>query len=341
MVAPVFLACILSVAREHAVPLTALFRGLEIDAADLDVPNMVISQRDAITVVRRALALMPISEMGLALGQRARITERGALALGQLSAATLGDAIDLSVRHASSAGCLLQVREVLSSEGHQLLLEAHPGDQDLQRFLVDLTFASVVQLRRQITSARYSPVLVELVCEAPTNADAYEAFFGCPVHFASLRNALITPARWLGFRLPWANVMASRLSVQLLESQAVRLQSMPAVGFSVERAIRRCLPDVADLAQVAASLNLSERTLRRQLAQVGLSYRHLLDLSRKSLALELMSGRRRPVAEVAAATGFSDARAFTRAFKRWTGRPPSQIRDRHAAGETLAAGRDG
>jgi AraC-like DNA-binding protein len=220
------------------------------------------------------------------------------------------------------------------------LLEPMPGDDDLERFLVDLTFASAVQMRRQISSSRYSPALVELVCEAPPNADAHEAFFGCPVHFGCLRNALITAPHWLGFRLPWANVLASRLSTQLLERQAGRLHSMPAVGFSVERAIRRGLPRVADLAAVAASLNLSERTLRRQLAQVGLSYRQLVDEGRKSLAFEMMSGRHRPVAEVAAATGFSDPRAFTRAFKRWTGMPPSQIRSPPSAGETLATGHD-
>ncbi len=341
MVAPVFLCAIVAVAREHEVSVPALFRGLEIDDADLDVPETLISHRDAITVVRRALALMPISEMGLALGQRAKVTERGALALGKLSAATLGDAMSLSVRHAASAGHLLQVREVVSSDGQQLLAESFPGEVDLQRFLVDLTFAAVVQVRRQITSARYSPSQVEFVGEAPSNADAYEAFFGCPVHFGCLRNALITSPHWLGFRLPWANVLASRLSTQLLERQAGRLQSMSAVGFSVERAIRRGLPQVADLAEVAASLNLSERTLRRQLAQAGLSYRQLVDEGRKSLAFELMSRRHRPVAEVAAATGFSDPRAFTRAFKRWTGLPPSQIRDLHSPGETLADGCDG
>jgi AraC-like DNA-binding protein len=340
MVAPVLLGVIVAAAREHEVSLSALFRGLEIDDADLDMPDTWIAHRDAITVVRRALALMPIAEMGLALGQRAKVTESGALALGKLSAATLGEAMSLSVRHAASAGHLLQIREVVSCDGHQLLAESFPGEVDLQPFLVDLTFAAMVQVRRQITSARYSPLLVELVRDAPSHADAHEAFFGCTVRFGCLRNALTTPPHWLDFRLPWANVLSSRLSAQLLERQAGRLPSKSAVGCSVERAIRRGLPHVADLGSVAASLNLSERTLRRQLAQVGLTYRQLLDEGRKSLAFELMSRSHRPVAELAAATGFSDPRAFTRAFKRWTGLPPSQVRGPHAPLETLAVERD-
>lgn len=327
MLAPVFLSPILSAALAHQGHVSILLRGLEMDAADFEVPGMVVSQRDAITVIRRALQLMPIASQGLELGQRAMITERGALALGLLAAPTLGDAMSLSVRFAPNAGYLLLVHEAASSDGRQLLVESFPGDQDLQRFLVDLTFSAVVQLRRQITAARYTPSKVAFMGEAlsPAHAQACEAYFGCPVHFGCLRNALSTHEDWLGFRLPWANVMASRLSVQLLEREAERFKVMPALGFSVERAIRRKLPEIADLAQVAGSLNLSERTLRRQLAQLGLNYRQLLDESRKARAFDLMAAGNRPLAEIAAATGFSDARAFSRAFKRWTGRPPSRV----------------
>jgi AraC-like DNA-binding protein len=339
MVMPVLLTSILSMAKACNVPLLSLLRGLEIDATDLATPGVVVSHRDATTVVRRAMRLMPMS--GLELGQRARITERGALALGQLSAQTLGDAISLSVRFAQSAGHLLHVREELRADGHHLLGEPFPGDQDLQRFLVELTFCASVQMRRQMTLAKYTPTRVSFVCEAPANVQAYENFFGCAVHFGCLHNALSTHPEWLAFGLPWANVTANRLSLQLLAQEAERFQSMSALGFSVERAIRRRLPEVVELAQVAASLNLSERTLRRQLAHVGLSYRHLLDESRKSRAFDLMTAGHRSIADIAAATGFADPRAFTRAFKRWTGRPPSQVRaDAAETGQAPLAGQD-
>ena len=331
MVAPAFLVPMLAELADHGVPLTPLFRGLELSASDFDVPGTVLSHRDAMTVVRRALQLLPLDDRGLAVGQRARITERGALALGQLSSATLGDAISLAVRFSASAGCLLQVHEQVVDHGRQLVAQPFPGDQDLQHFLVDLTFAATVQVRRQITLAKYTPMRVELVRDAPPQAEAYESFFGCPVQFGCQRNALTTSSHWLASPLPWARVMACSLSLQLLEREAERFSAMPAVGFSVERAIRRHLPQIADLAQVAASLNMSTRTLRRHLAQMGLSYRQLLDESRKARAFDLMTSGQRPISELAAATGFSDPRAFTRAFRRWTGRAPTQVRDVVAA----------
>ena len=323
MVAPVYLAPILAEVARQGVDLSIIFRGMEIKAGDLEVPGTLISRADAIKLVRRALQLAPIRELGLALGQRTVVTEQGVLALGLLASATLGDAIGLATRFPCSAGYLVQVRKTSSIGLHHFVVEAFPGDEDLQRFLVDLTFSASVQLRRQITMADYTPLAVELVAEVPANAADYEAFYGCPVRFSCLRNTLSTQASWYNFPLPWANTMAGRLTVQLLARESEGLNSMPAVGHAVGRSIRRMLPEIADLAEAAASLHISERTLRRRLAGAGLSYRHLLDESRKSRAFELMNAGQRSLGEIAIASGFSDARAFARAFKRWTGHSPS------------------
>jgi AraC-like DNA-binding protein len=149
--------------------------------------------------------------------------------------------------------------------------------------------------------------------------------FGCP------RNVLSTSAQQLVLALPWANNMAYSLSSRLLQRESEQLDRMSALGHSVERAVRKSLPRIAALAEVAAALNVSERTLRRQLADAGLSFRALLDDSRKSRALDLMAGGHRTIAQVAEAVGFAHARAFARAFLRWTGHTPTSVRNRYAA----------
>jgi AraC-like DNA-binding protein len=83
------------------------------------------------------------------------------------------------------------------------------------------------------------------------------------------------------------------------------------------------LPLIVSPADLARSLNMGERNLRRKLSEQGLSFRSLVDESRKARALELMAGSRRSITEIALLTGFSDVRAFSRAFKRWVGKPPS------------------
>jgi AraC-like DNA-binding protein len=74
-------------------------------------------------------------------------------------------------------------------------------------------------------------------------------------------------------------------------------------------------------AEVARGLGMSERTLKRKLAEQGTSYSELLDRERHSQAVELLRGAA-SIDDVAERLGYSDAANFTRAFRRWTGRSP-------------------
>jgi AraC-like DNA-binding protein len=78
-------------------------------------------------------------------------------------------------------------------------------------------------------------------------------------------------------------------------------------------------------AMVAQALFVSESHLRRLLAAEGNSFRRIRDEHRTGLALEaLQSGR--PLEVLSNELGFSDKRAFRRAFRRWTGDSPTSMR---------------
>ena len=77
---------------------------------------------------------------------------------------------------------------------------------------------------------------------------------------------------------------------------------------------------------VARSLGISVRSLRRRLDEEGVSYTSLLNEARATLAKRMLDDPQRSIYETAYAMGFSDSSAFHRAFKRWTGMTPSQYR---------------
>jgi AraC-like DNA-binding protein len=322
----VYLIPLLAAAEQAGIAGDALFHGLGLAAADLDVPGFTVTPNEANTVVRRALRLLAAPDLGLTLGARTRITERGAMALGLMAAATLGDAIVLTLQFPGSAGYLLAVHAERTGHLHQVIAEPEFGNDDIAPFLVDIMFAGSVRMRRQVTGTPCAPTTVELVRARPTHAAAYEKHFGCPVHFGRRRNVLAMASSWLDQPLPMANAMAYRLSRQWLDRELERAGRPSALGWAVERAIRRALPLALAPADLARSLNLGERSLRRKLAQEGLNFRGLLDDARKSLALQRMEVAEHSITDIALQTGFSDVRAFSRAFKRWTGTPPSALR---------------
>lgn len=84
--------------------------------------------------------------------------------------------------------------------------------------------------------------------------------------------------------------------------------------------------------QVAKRLGLSLRTLQRQLATENTSYTTIWDGFRRETALRLLDDKRLTIYDVSALVGFSEPRAFRRAFKRWTGLSPRAHRARSGVG---------
>ena len=79
--------------------------------------------------------------------------------------------------------------------------------------------------------------------------------------------------------------------------------------------------------RVARALGCSRQTLYRRLKAEGLTFEQVLDELRRRRALKLIRDPALPIKEIAYRLGFSDPAAFSRAFKRWTGRSPKAMRD--------------
>jgi AraC-like DNA-binding protein len=155
----------------------------------------------------------------------------------------------------------------------------------------------------------------------------YQKTFGCPVLFEreamALRfddEALTTPAKSHDPQL-----------FRLLESHAERvLAELPTtstfrarVGREVVRRLRDGEPGMG---AVASALATSERSLQRKLQAEGVSFRDVVDDARHKLALVYLGDEALSMTDVACLLGYSEAAAFTRAFKRWTGTAPSHAR---------------
>jgi AraC-like DNA-binding protein len=80
------------------------------------------------------------------------------------------------------------------------------------------------------------------------------------------------------------------------------------------------------MADIAAMLGVSGRTLGRLLAAEGLTFRGILDDLRSDLGKSYLREEHLPISEIAWLLGFREVSAFTHACKRWTGKPPRQQR---------------
>ena len=78
----------------------------------------------------------------------------------------------------------------------------------------------------------------------------------------------------------------------------------------------------ASIDAVARAMHMSPRTLQRRLDEEGARFSELLDSVRETLARRWLTEETRTLSEIGYALGFADLATFSRAFKRWTGKPP-------------------
>ena len=101
------------------------------------------------------------------------------------------------------------------------------------------------------------------------------------------------------------------------------------LAYRIELIVRRRLPEVPSVAEVAKELGVSVRTLQRNLKEGGVGgAKELVDRVRIDLAKELLEVSEMSLGDVMAAAGYRDASAFRRAFGHHTRASPSTYRRR-------------
>lgn len=200
------------------------------------------------------------------------------------------------------------------------------------RHASDFTIASIVVIGAQIAGEPVVPRRVELRHDAPSSAAAYARVFGVPVVFSAPVNAIELPSSVLDRPLAAADPGLSRVIERHAEAL---LAARPDPVESTAARVRRIAADAlgegdASLRRVAERLKTSERSLQRRLADEGVTFDAVLDDLRRELALRYLGDRKLAIAEVAYLLGYSEPSAFHRAFKRWTGATPSEVRRRAA-----------
>ena len=85
-------------------------------------------------------------------------------------------------------------------------------------------------------------------------------------------------------------------------------------------------------ATMAASLySVSRRTLHRYLKAEGSTFRQVANRVRREIVCTLLAKTDMPLSQIAEVLNYSEISAFSRAFRRWSGQPPSAWRSSHRA----------
>ena len=326
---PRMLRVIAYVVRQSGGDPERLCMGLGFSAADLNDANSRYSLRQIAEFLKRTDKVFPgVRETLLRSASQARITQYDVIGFAQLSCATLGEAIELGIEFQRLFGLAADLSLERGRKEFRFTLDEWLEDAEAGPFLIELVCAFIINEFRLLLGRPFSPLRVELAYPPTPWRATFPKLFGCPVVLDARQTCIVGALDLLDARLPTYDPLTRDGLIEKLRHESVAYQSdlLEIVGHMLRKDLRA----PPGIAEVAARLHMSERSLRRRLDDAGISFRDLLGRIRAATSMELLRNGRATVEEVAELVGFSNAANLRRACKRWTGQSPGAIKQSSA-----------
>lgn len=155
----------------------------------------------------------------------------------------------------------------------------------------------------------------------------YEDFLGAPLELGAANAELMLDESIRSAKVQTADVELSAYFRGVLEKAARFSADEPALLCDVRLAIRDALVRGTPTAtQIAHTLGLGQRTLRRRLANQQQTYAQVLESTRRSLVEGYLKNPTLSIAEIGYLVGYSEQASFFRAFRSWHGVTPTEYR---------------
>jgi AraC-like DNA-binding protein len=317
---------ILSDLYRRGIEQHAVLAGTRVDEARLANLAATVTRAEWDVIVSNAVSLARDPALPFAISQR--FPARTLQLLGDLvcAANTLREAIQVFMRYA--ALITDQLAWTLKEEGALAHFGCEPvfDTPEDKRFGLELALGFVVNVGLRLAPQFVrSEIAVEFAFATPSDWADHASALGCHVRFGRLSSAVVFPRVLLD--VPRGAATDARVLASLRERADELLLVRSRQGL-VER-VRAALEHEGDLshfepARLAQAFGITERALRRQLAQEGTPLPVLLGEVRHALALRELASRQVCIKTLSERLGFSEPSAFHRAFKRWTGKTPSE-----------------
>lgn len=318
--------------RKNGVDATWLLKRHGIDPAVFSNPDarIPVSVWDALT--RDAAEHISDPSFGLLAAQCWHPSSLGALGYAWLTSSTLRTGLGRLVRYwrllgEGSSGLLEE-----TTDGLRLVIDRHGSqpldDEVVEAVVVDFITSLVIGMCRMNAGESFRPMAVHLHRRQPGDTQPYLKFFGCEVNFGAGEDVLTFSRGDVESVLPTANRQLAATMDRILVERLAQLDKSNVVARCQSQLLEQLSSGAVTEEAMASHLHMSRRTLQRKLAEVDVTYKQLVDDTRRDLAMRHLDDPSYSITDVTFLLGFSQQSAFTRAFRRWTGMSPRAYRSR-------------
>jgi AraC-like DNA-binding protein len=300
-------------------------------------PGVEITLGQQLQQIRNLNRLLPPG-WALQLGTRFEAATHGPLGFAAVSAPTLADSVAVIERFGHLRAPFFRFSSRRDAKCLSLYVDEYVPLTEQDRIpLVELVMSSLQRLLDAIRGAPLREAHFDFDWAVPSYAGRYREYFRGALRFAADRARVAVPIEWQQLKCPMADQAMYATSLRTLEGLNRRLAGDDHIVARIDALIAASSGTAPSLAQMAARLHLSTRTLIRRLRRSGTTYYEMLDAHRREQAEALLANRDFDIAEVGYQLGYGDPANFGRACRRWFGMAPSHYRNQLLADPAPAA----
>lgn len=329
-VSAIYPLSMIQLAIERGVPAQRILKNADVSLEQLHKPSARISTAQQAVISYNLVKELNDPSIGLELGLRSNITKIGLMGFGLMSCATFGEVSSLGGRYLKTRVPYFSLSQSIEGSLAVVLAREELPLGPLHQFGFDYFMAEVYQICHAFATPRGS-----------TEAQAHtEIWFDSPeqpyyakyadrlprLRFGMPSNQFRFSAALLDVPIPTANPISAQMAFEECEREMALLGYTQSVTDRVLALLTSSGGQYPNLDMAARRLNISSRTLKRKLAEESTSFGDLLEETRRRESLQMLLNSDRTIDQIAGRVGYADPANFRRAFKRWTGRSPSDYR---------------
>ncbi|MDG1662517.1 MAG: AraC family transcriptional regulator ligand-binding domain-containing protein [Pseudomonadales bacterium] len=293
-----------------------------------DTSQAVLAGAEAMILLETAVDLSGEPCLMIRLGQQLGIACYGSFGFALMTCGSLRESVQLLLRYGQ---VLFEPSWKAYEHEGGLLLRANItlGTAARRQLVTELSFSNLFATGRSLYRKQVEGAEIQLNYSRPAHSACYNSAFDVPVTFDCEHSQLFLPPQALDMPVKTANRSEHVVFHQQCEEMLRGLNSAEKDTAAVRQLLIQSAGDFPAIAQVAESLNISERTLRRRLEAESTSFRATFEEIRDLLAREYLVETELTVAEIAHLLDYSETVNFRRAFVRRNKLTPVAYRLQH------------
>jgi len=262
---------------------------------------------------------------GLKGAEYSRPAHLGALGFAWLASSSLRTAFQRLSRYARVIQEKLTIELNEDDEFFYVRMDAHMPLLN-KRIRENGQMAAVTRFSRMIAGNNFNPAKICFKQSEPEDSGYYYELFRCPLEFNAQATTFIIRLEDVDKRLTGSNDQLAKLNEHIVVKYLAHSEKNDIVNRVKAAVIDGLANGQVTETLIAEEMYTTPRNLHRKLQKEDTSFKTLLTEVRKELAQQYIQDRSKTLTEISFMLGFSEVSSFSRAFKGWTGRPPSEAR---------------